>query len=295
MTIRLSTIEAASMARAMLGESSALVEKFIRSKFSNDGGFSDRAGRSDLYYTVFGIETLIALDADLPTDAIDGYLHSIKIAELDFVHLTCLGRCLADIRGVEDIDRDFKNDIMDRFQRYRSFDGGISNIENARQGTMYGCFLGAGLYQDMGVDIPGKTGLIDCVESLSRGCGSYANEPSMTAGATVSTAAAITLQHFLGAPIRGESLDWLVGQMHPKGGFVALPAVPIAGMLSTATALHGLASGGVKLTGKPKEDCLDFIDSLWSGRGGFCGSGADQAVDCEYTYYGLMAIGHLSR
>jgi hypothetical protein len=294
MTIRLSTIEAASRAAAPLGESSVLVEKFIRSKLNDDGGFSDRAGRSDLYYTVFGIETLLALGADLPTDAIDAYLRSIKIAELDFVHLTCLGRCLADICGDRGIDRKIQNDIIRQLQQYRSADGGISNNKNALQGTMYGCFLGVGLYQDMGVEIPGKAGLIGCVESLSRDCGSYANEPAMTKGATASTAAAITLQHFLDVPIRGESLDWLAGQMHPKGGFVALPAVPIADLLSTATALHGLAFGAVKLTGKQKEDCLDFIDSLWSSKGGFCGSGADQALDCEYTYYGLMAIGHLS-
>ena len=294
MTIRLSTIDAAFRAAVTLGESSVLVEKFIRSKFNDDGGFSDRAGRSDLYYTVFGIETLIALGADLPIEAIDGYLRSIEIAELDFVHLTCLGRCLADICSDEGVDRNLQNDIIQQLEQYRSLDGGISNTKNARQGTMYGCFLGAGLYQDMGVEISGKEELIGCVESLSRESGSYANEPAMTKGATSSTAAAVTLQHFLGVPTKSESLDWLIDQMHPKGGFIALSAVPIADMLSTATALHGLAMGERKLTGKQKEDCLDFVDSLWSGKGGFCGSGADQAVDCEYTYYGLMAIGHLS-
>ena len=294
MTIRQSMIQAASRAGTTLGESALLVEKFIRSKFNDDGGFSDRAGRSDLYYTVFGIESLIALDADLPKAAIDDYLRSIKISDLDFVHLTCLGRCMADVCHAENIDTDFKNDIITELKQYRSSDGGISNIKNSQHGTMYGCFLGVGLYQDMQVEIPGKAELIACVESLSRDGGSYANEPAMTKGATSSTAAAITLQHFMDCPIRPESLDWLIKQMHPRGGFIALPAVPIADMLSTATALHGLAASSVKLPGRAKEDCLDFIDSLWSDKGGFCGSGADQAVDCEYTYYGLMAIGHLS-
>ena len=43
-----------------------------------------------------------------------------------------------------------------------------------------------------------------------------------------------------------------------------------------------------------REKCLDFIDTLWMNEGGFCGSWLDQALDCEYTYYGLLALGHLS-
>ena len=91
------------------------------------------------------------------------------------------------------------------------------------------------------------------------------------------------------------AMGWLFSCLGTEGGFYVMDNAPISDLLSTATALHGLAMGAVKLTGKQKEDCLDFVDSLWSGKGGFCGSGADQAVDCEYTYYGLMAIWHLSR
>jgi len=43
-----------------------------------------------------------------------------------------------------------------------------------------------------------------------------------------------------------------------------------------------------------QEACLDFVDSLWTSRGGFYGSWADGTLDCEYTYYGLLALGHLS-
>jgi len=43
-----------------------------------------------------------------------------------------------------------------------------------------------------------------------------------------------------------------------------------------------------------REPCLDFLNSLWSPRGAFRGSWVDDALDCEYTYYGLLALGHLS-
>jgi hypothetical protein len=43
-----------------------------------------------------------------------------------------------------------------------------------------------------------------------------------------------------------------------------------------------------------REPCLDFLDTLWTNRGGFYGTWADDTLDCEYTYYGLLALGHLS-
>jgi hypothetical protein len=64
-------------------------------------------------------------------------------------------------------------------------------------------------------------------------------------------------------------------------------------LLSTATALHALSSLKVEL-GPWKEPCLDFIDTLWNSRGGFCGNWEDSHLDCEYTYYALLALGHLS-
>ena len=57
-----------------------------------------------------------------------------------------------------------------------------------------------------------------------------------------------------------------------------------------ARALSGMKAD----LGDRKEPCLDFVDSLWSARGGFVGSWEDDALDCEYTYYGLLALGHLS-
>ena len=43
-----------------------------------------------------------------------------------------------------------------------------------------------------------------------------------------------------------------------------------------------------------RESCLDFIDSLWTNRGGFYGHWSDDAIDTEYTYYALLSLGHLT-
>ena len=64
-------------------------------------------------------------------------------------------------------------------------------------------------------------------------------------------------------------------------------------LLSTATALHALA--GLHADIEPlKEPCLDFIDSLWTNRGTFYGTWDEETADVEYTYYALLALGHLS-
>jgi hypothetical protein len=80
---------------------------------------------------------------------------------------------------------------------------------------------------------------------------------------------------------------------HPESGFYAAPAAPIPDLLSTATALHALSAMGVPLDAL-REPCLDFVQSLWNGAGAFSGSWADGTPDCEYTYYGLLALGHLT-
>ena len=68
--------------------------------------------------------------------------------------------------------------------------------------------------------------------------------------------------------------------------------MPVPDLLSTATALHALA--GMEVSFEPiKERCLDFVDTLWTGKG-FCGHWADDVVDTEYTFYALLALGHLS-
>jgi prenyltransferase beta subunit len=115
----------------------------------------------------------------------------------------------------------------------------------------------------------------------------------MASGLTTSTAAAVlVLRHLGGAPDRNAGV-WLLDRCHPRGGFFASSTTPVPDLLSTATALHALSTLHLPLGGL-REPCLDFVDSLWTNRGGFFGTWADDEADCEYTYYALLALGHLS-
>jgi prenyltransferase beta subunit len=98
----------------------------------------------------------------------------------------------------------------------------------------------------------------------------------------------------LGFPVNPAVGDWLMAQQHPNGGFLAVPGAPLPDLLSTATALHALACLERRVPSRVHERCLDFIDTLWSADGGFHGHWADDHLDAEYTFYGLLALGHLS-
>ena len=296
MSLRLEMLQVARLAPNVLGDSAPLVAAFLRGQMNAGGGFNDRAGDPDLYYTVFGVEGLFALRAELPLDALKRYLQSFgEGAALDFVHLACLARGWANFPPGE-LDAATRAAVLARVETYRTPDGGYraeTDGTAGARGTLYGCFLALGAYQDLGAEVPDPGRVVASVASLRAADGGYANQHDLPLGLTPSTAAAVTLLRRLGAAADPGVADWLLARCHPAGGFYATPLAPIPDLLSTATALHALAGMRADI-GDRKEPCLDFVDSLWSPRGGFVGSWEDDALDCEYTYYGLLALGHLS-
>src|SRR6185295_3624749 len=100
MSLRLEMLQVARLAPKLLGDSAELVGKFLHGQQNDDGGFKDRSGRSDLYYTVFGLDALLALQADLPVARAESYLQSLGDGGgLDFVHLCCLARAWSALEG----------------------------------------------------------------------------------------------------------------------------------------------------------------------------------------------------
>jgi prenyltransferase beta subunit len=286
-------LQVARLAPKLLGESCDLVVDFVQGQRNGDGGFKDRSGKSDLYYTVFGIEALLALQADLSPGVTEQYLRGFGNGEsLDFAHLTCLARCWASLRkGIP--DQDTCREILHRIERFRSRDGGYHDVPDSPHGTTYGCFLAMGAYQDLQADLPDIGGLTRCLKCLQTQDGAFANHPHLDTGTTPATAAAVTLLRCLGESVHPSVSRWLLSRCCPQGGFFAIPAAPIPDLLSTATALHALAGMQVPLD-DVKEPCLDFIDSLWTNKGAFYGNWMEDTLDCEYTYYALLALGHLS-
>lgn len=292
-------LRAARKAPNLLLDAGDRVVHYLRGQLNVDGGGNNRAGASDLYYTVFVLEGLLAMGVDPPVDVIRPYLTSFcngansshPLDGLDFVHQTCLARCWAALPA-EELDDDTADRIIKRIESHRSADGGYAPEVGAETGTVYHCFLAMGAYQDLEAETPEPVGLQHCISALQTGDGAYANEHDMKLGTTPATAAAATLMQELGVPVPTEVSDWLMARFHPDGGFLAMPEAPIPDLLSTATALHALAGMNVSLN-DVSESCLDFVESLWTGAC-FRGHQIDDAGDSEYTYYALLALGHLS-
>ena len=299
MSLRLEMLQVARLAPKLLAESTELVERFLRSQQTANGGFRDRMGQGDLYYTVFGLEGLLAIRTGITIEPMREYLLQFGAGtNLDFVHLCCLARCWAALSNFDSVAlhsllSKSKTEILQRIELFRSRDGGYHPAPRSEAGTVYGCFLAFGAYQDFRADCPEPLHLVQCLKLLETSDGAWANERGMTIGSTNATAAAVALLRQLKMPINSEVGDWLLARAHPQGGFVAAPEAPMPDLLSTATALHALAGLQRDFSGV-RERCLDFVDSLWTNEGGFHGLWADEALDCEYTYYGLLALGHLS-
>lgn len=296
-------LQVARLAGRVLGESAELVQNFLASEFHTEGGFKDRSGRPDLYYTVFGVDASLALAPDgltaasFPWPAFARYASSFgNGAGLDFVHLCCLARCVGALHRVG-VDPNGSTsvgpEILQRIEEHRSRDGGYHPKPAADHGTAYGAFLALGAYQDLGARLPRTEKLASTLERLAVPGGGWGNEPGMKTGSTNASAAAVAVCRNLGIPINQGTGDWLLAQKHPQGGFRASPDAPIPDLLSTATALHALAGLQVSLA-QIKEPCLDFLDTLWTSEGSFHGHWAEDHLDCEYTFYGLLALGHLS-
>lgn len=286
-------LQVARLAPRMLGDAADNVVAFLSSQQTPDGAFQDRAGNADLYYTVFGVEALAAMRTEVDPRPLTDYLRAFGDgASLDFVHLACLARGWANApRG--SLDDATRAAIHARIESHRSADGGYDAAPGAALGTLYGSFLALGAYQDLGVDLPNPDGALRCIQSLRADDGGYANGPDFPHGLTPSTAAAAALLRQLDYPAPPELGAWLLARCRPEGGFFATPQAPIPDLLSTATALHALAGLHVDFSAV-KEPCLDFLDTLWSSKGGFYGTWEEEVIDCEYTYYGLLALGHLS-
>ena len=142
MSLRLQMLQVARRGALGLGDSLSVVRDFARTRLSAEGAGLDRDGRPDLYYTIFALAALQALDESIPTEAVRAYLQTFGSGEtLDFVHLGALARCWAVVGNVPPETREH---ILGRLETFRSGDGGYDGEKGAAHGTAYGGFVALG-------------------------------------------------------------------------------------------------------------------------------------------------------
>ena len=289
MTFRREMLQVARLAPKVLGDSVDLVNIFVRAQWNADGGVRDRGGVSDLYYAVFGLECLQALQQPLPAITASWLRTFADGAALDFVHRCCLARAWAIVDRAS-----APTSLIDGVLNFRCSDGGFAQRVGETTGNAYAAYLAIGALQDLAADLPPAVEVLSSLEACRSRDGGYANHPGGSMSTTPTTVAAVFVRHVYGAAIDRTVGDWLDSLRHPQGGFRANAQVPMPDLLSTATALHALACLGRDPTSEQVDADLDFVDSLWTNNGAFHGHWAEEALDVEYTYYGLLALGHLS-
>lgn len=304
--------EPAVSSRAMTltaGRSRSLLEpeaverivSYVMTQYSDSGGFKGRSDADDLYYTLFGLECLQALEQPLPLRSTAPYLQQFKRDEsLDFVHRACLVRCLAKLNGNgSGTDMDARQseqalcDALEDLETHRSGDGGYRLTPEAGHDSVYAAFLALLAHEDAGIAIREPRRLVRSIRALRSGDGAYADRPGLPGGTTTVTAAAAVLLSRLGEPVSPDAADWLMARFSRHGGFLATAHAPVPDLLSTATALFALYTLKYPLDAV-RESCMTFIAQLWDESGGFCGHVFDSEPDCEYTFYGLLSLGILT-
>ncbi len=268
--------------------SRASVAAYLSSRESDSGGFMDKAGNVDVYYTFFGLASAFALGTDINKKH-RRFINGIDTSNLDLPDFTAYHGSLT-LLAASSLPKNFRS-ISAVAAKGLSVVAKKHPIEErfpvTGESSPYSVFL----------SLMGSVGLVNeqvvmlwaqkYINAFHVASGGWSNIKGNTEPSLNATAAAITVLNCANIPVAGTDLKWIKDQQLQSGGFISARGVPMPDLLSTATALVAL-----KLSGeKPLFPVMDFIQSHWRDDGGFAATFNDEDTDCEYTFYGLLALG----
>jgi prenyltransferase beta subunit len=245
------------------------IKAFVRNQQTASGGFADKAGNSDLYYSLFGCYLAEALDMQDIKPSLTLYVKNIVQTENpEGIYLHSAAILYGKLMGTESLPVGFQRKMYD------------SSFNPDKQQAAYSNFVRLmSLYY-----LEDYLGLFRVQKQL-RFTEFNSDVPCPV------TAAHLVLQHCFGKPTHS-IVRYLNSFYRNNGSFVAVNRAPIGDLLSTAVSLYALRFVSADFR-EIKPDCLQYVDSLYSN-GGFCATVLDSSPDVEYTFYGLLALGALT-
>lgn len=237
------------------------IRKFIIRNQTSEGGFADRAGKCDLYYSLFGLYISEALGVLEVLPALRKYVEKVSSSgNLKGIHKKCAVILNVKLSGTTKLPEVLKS--------------------NAEIQIPYSDFINLLVYyysEDFYSLFKAQRKLMNLARKTDLPCSV--------------TAANLILAECSVKPVT-DLENRLHGFYRGNGSFSAVKGAPQGDLLSTGVALYALrfADSEMRLI---KPDCLNYIDSLYS-EGGFCATSLDPEPDVEYTFYGLLALGALS-
>jgi prenyltransferase beta subunit len=269
-------------------EAAGKLRAFILSGIDAGGGFKGLDKRPDLYYTVFGIECMLAARMDASQAHIDKFLATYNSdTTTELLSLASLARLIC--RTGLAYDRQ-AGTMIERMERFRRDDGGYAGSIDSPSGSVYASFLATLAYTDMEKELPASEKLADFILGRQAAGGGLVNRTSESGPCSTATAAGIVVLDYLGLTTALHA-DWLQSLACENGGFRFSLKSEAADLISTSTAIHALSGA---LSGRERRlQHAEFVQSFWHPDGGFCGVPQGDKPDCEHTFYALMALGDL--
>ncbi len=277
---------------------------YILAQQTAGGGFTDKAGSPDLYYTGWALRGLWLiggiddhtrgmtgryLQASPPKDLIE--LTSWLMAELAIQGSNAVqGTTLPTAR----LERAQGAEFRALLHASRSDDGGYVRAAGAPAGSTYLTFLALLTSQMLGEPLPHADRLLEFLRSRRREDGGFAEGPYARFGSVNPTAAAVATLLAL-SPTGGQdpSLEgacrFLQHAQHADGGWRAWPHSAGGDLLSTFTALYMLAAAG-RLENVDAAGAVAFAQACLREDGSFAGTPAETQGDVEFTCYGISTL-----
>jgi geranylgeranyl transferase type-2 subunit beta len=270
----------------------------------DDGGFSGRRGTSDPYYTSFGLRGLAmlgALSEEAARRAAAFLRHRLgqPMPSVEFISLVT-SAALVEMAVGEDVFADAGLDrqsyVIEFLDRFRRSDGGYAKTERSGQASTYHTFLATACKEIVAAPPDEVEPMIALVHRRRRDDGGFVEIDVMRDSGTNPTAAAVGLLTILGGldePRRASAANFLAQMQTAEGGFRANSRLPVADLLSTFTSL--VALGDLQSAASIDTAAVRrFVDALEEPAGGFRAGAWDDAVDVEYTFYGLGVLALLA-
>lgn len=232
-----------------------------------DGGYANKAGKSDLYYTLFGVLVEEALSGSFNSTRTGNYVErTLTAKEPQGVELHCATILLSKLKRIGSWPQLAERVKLDTL-----------NITNTNSYNHFLSLLSLYYVKDL-------RGIVKLL--LMQKTDHLQDQTPCPVLAAQAIAAKLSGAKAMG--IEKALLSYYTGD----GSFKALKDSPCGDLLSTSVALYALRFAGYDFRAI-KPDCLSYIDSLYYA-GSFRATGLDFDTDVEYTFYGLLALGALA-
>lgn len=245
------------------------IKHYVISQQNNDGGFSNKAGKSDVYYSLFGYFLCQGLGLTEQVNHLRKFTREKAVNKTHnqvdwFCKAILYKQLVADKKKIMDFKKELKQIVSANDSATNSYQPFLSLL----------AFYYFKDYHSM----------FTLISSQEEQYNIHENKP------TPVMAAKLVLLKLAAKDTKGYK-EALMSRYDKSGGFRASLSSPLPDLLSTSVSLYAMVFANANLS-LIKPACFEFINRLFEN-GGFVAYEWDDTPDIEYTFYGLLALGAL--